>query len=238
VIDGEAQRFTIGEWSHGLYGCLQAIGCKFVNDPLHEGAANRKPLQLATARQVGIRTPRTLITNVPDRARSFIAQLHEEGKRCIYKPFTGSPSRMVETRALAIEDIRDRELAVAPLIFQECIEHGIDLRVTLIGNDCFAAQVVTRFDDLIDWRLDPLAEYRAYEISPHLTAQLRDVLARLKLVTGSFDLRIDPNGEPVFFEVNPSGQFLFMQLEPGYPMAESFATLLLESDHRERAPPL
>jgi hypothetical protein len=45
-------------------------------------------------------------------------------------------------------------------------------------------------------------------------------------VTGSFDLRIGRDGEVYFFEVNPSGQFLYLEYF-GFPdIAERFARYL------------
>jgi D-alanine-D-alanine ligase-like ATP-grasp enzyme len=52
------------------------------------------------------------------------------------------------------------------------------------------------------------------------------VLDLLGLRYGAFDLVYTPDGEYVFLEVNPNGQWYFMQLGIDLPLVETMAELL------------
>ncbi|MFE6052518.1 hypothetical protein ACFQ6N_17330 [Kitasatospora sp. NPDC056446] len=41
------------------------------------------------------------------------------------------------------------------------------------------------------------------------------------------DLKLTPEGQPVWLEVNPQGQFLFLEPLTGMPLTEHFADFLL-----------
>ena len=62
------------------------------------------------------------------------------------------------------------------------------------------------------------------------------MMSRLGLVTASFDIAIDDEGEYVFLELNQAGQFLWM--EDVTPVAEIFARFLIEKGNVTGAPDL
>lgn len=70
VTDPEHYRFAHSECHDALAGLWQSLRATWVNDPVKDEAAGRKSRQLALAVEVGLRVPRTLITNDPRAARS------------------------------------------------------------------------------------------------------------------------------------------------------------------------
>jgi glutathione synthase/RimK-type ligase-like ATP-grasp enzyme len=56
---------------------------------------------------------------------------------------------------------------------------------------------------------------------------------RLGLVYGAIDMRLTPEGEYVFLEINPTGQWLFIEAATGQPIAAAFADLLIQHDVRQ-----
>lgn len=229
--------FILNERRQALHGCLHAVGARFVNDPFAETKANHKAVQLNVAREAGMRIPQTCITSSGTEARRFIRLLAESGKQTIFKTFTPSRYHMAETRLVTEAEISDEELALAPVIFQECIPRLRDIRVFVAGKSCYSVECVTEHSDLVDWRLDPLVKYSACEISSDVKIQLHRILDTLRLVTGSFDLRVDEaTKEPVFLEVNPGGQFLFMETDAGHPVSRAMAQLLLDQESVRNLP--
>jgi hypothetical protein len=59
--------------------------------------------------------------------------------------------------------------------------------------------------------------------------RVSDVLRRLGLRMGVIDLKLTPDGEPVWLEVNPQGQFLFLEPLLNEPLAEHFTDFLLSA---------
>ena len=61
----------------------------------------------------------------------------------------------------------------------------------------------------------------------------------LGLVYGAIDMRLTPNGEYVFLEVNPAGQWLFIEQATGQPISAAIAEALIARapSHPESALP-
>ncbi len=50
---------------------------------------------------------------------------------------------------------------------------------------------------------------------------------KLGLVFGTIDLKLADSGERVFLEVNPQGQFLYIEIQTGLPISNALAELLI-----------
>ncbi|GCE76948.1 MvdC/MvdD family ATP grasp protein [Cellulomonas biazotea] len=233
VTDPAAQVFALTECDEGLRGLRSLLPAAWVNDPDRDTQASHKAYQLREARLAGLVTPRTLMTNDPDRARAFVADLGPE--RTVYKSFLAQASAWRETRVLAAAEV-DLLDAVrhAPVIFQEYVPGDVDLRVTVVGDVVHAAAIHSaRTAYSLDFRLEldtvPMAPYR---LPDAVQAAVLRLMRRLGLVYGAIDLRVRPDGEHVFFEVNPSGQWLFVEERTGLPLTATFVDALADRDRR------
>jgi glutathione synthase/RimK-type ligase-like ATP-grasp enzyme len=124
----------------------------------------------------------------------------------------------------------------APVIFQEHIRADIDLRITMIGDAIFVAAIISGETDYhVDFRMT----MHAAPIQPHVlpdevVVKLRALMAALGLVYGAIDMRLTPEGEYVFLEVNPAGQWLFIEERTGQPITAALADHLLTFDRAWR----
>lgn len=233
VTSGEDRGFAYGE-SHaaitGLWSCLDA---HWVNNPERDEVAGRKVYQLKVAAELGFRVPKTLITNDPHNARRFIDG--EGDKGTIYKAFSATQRAWRETRLLRPEE-REQLDAVrfAPVIFQEHIRADIDLRITVIGEKIFPAEILSgKTDYLVDFRMTMHAAPIGVHVLPdEVVAKLRSFMEALGLVYGAIDMRLTPEGEYVFLEVNPAGEWLFVEERTGQPIAAALADHLMTADGR------
>ncbi len=64
---------------------------------------------------------------------------------------------------------------------------------------------------------------RSYTTATKTSQKLLMLMRRLGLEYGAIDLRLTPDGEYVFFEVNPAGQFLFVEHACGLPISAALA---------------
>lgn len=215
LLDRRFRMHAFHQWDLAQRGIFASCQSRSVNDPAAERHAQTKAPQLIAAKAVGFRIPETVVTNSAARAEAFIKRLRNAGRACVFKTLYSGLYHSAETRGIySVADHTD-ELSVAPLIFQERMRPGVDLRITVFGPFTFSTKVCTEHADILDWRIDPLHRYEPYKVDDQVITRLRSILTALGLVTGSFDLRLC-EGELVFFEVNPSGQFLFMA-KHGYP---------------------
>ena len=228
VSDPRMRRFCISEYEAFFRGILCSAQIPIVNDPTAEARASYKPLQLREASKIGLEIPKTIMSNDPNSIRAFWEDL--EG-RCVYKPFTAPSWAFAETRSLDEEDFPYLDkVRHAPLIVQERIEKGKDIRVNIFGSDVFAAKVTTHVTHAdLDWRVDLTAKWEPHSLPQPIIKKLQSLVQLLGLKMGCADLRQQPDGEYRFFEINPSGQFLFVEIDTGQPLLEFLAHLLLNA---------
>lgn len=229
ILTEDTRQFVSREKKFGLHGSIYACSNQIINSPDAEGRANFKPYQLKIAVKQALTIPKTCITNNIDTASEFIASLHKSGKRCICKPLTPPEKQFARTRLVTQQDLLLEELALAPVIFQECVEKGTDIRVCIVGKKIFSAAIVPN-EKLMDWRSDPLSKTEHYNLPEDIKGKLFKLNTALGLETGSIDLRVDPDGQFYFFEINPSGQFLWLEADLELPICDAFADLLLETN--------
>jgi glutathione synthase/RimK-type ligase-like ATP-grasp enzyme len=223
-----------GEKEHGAFfavhaaarALFRAIPALWVNDPTLEEAAEDKPRQLAVAAKLGLAVPRSLVTNDPAAAREFIRE-RPEGET-IHKNVASAASIW---RPTGVARLRDRELFPTvrhlPLLFQERIPAEADVRVTVVGRRIFAAEIGYDENPALDWRVDfDRTLMRVVKLPRDIEAKLRRFVGELGLVYAAIDLRRRPDGEHVFLEVNPSGQWLFVERRTGLPITAALAELL------------
>ena len=239
VVGTDDRGFAYNE-SHaaitGLWSCLDA---RWVNDPERDEVAARKAYQLKVAAGLGLRIPRTLVTNDPDSAASFI---DAEGARgTIYKAFSATEHAWRETRLLKPEERAHLDaVRFAPVIFQEHIRADIDLRVTVVGDEIFPAEILSGETDYhVDFRMTMHeATIRAHSLPDTVAERLRALMGALGLVYGAIDMRVTPEGEYVFLEVNPAGQWQFIEERTGQPITAALAEYLLAADRDPGRPAL
>ncbi len=203
----------------GMWQCMPAL---WVNDPVRDAAASHKPWQLAIAQELGLSIPRTLITNDPEDAQRFVSATSGE---VIYKAFLASAAAWRETRVLRPEDAAMlASVRYAPVIFQAFVPARFDLRVTVIGERILAAAAETATGEYVaDIRMNPGIRWRPYALPPEVAERLLALVRRLGLEYGAVDFRVTPEGEHVFLEINPAGQFLYIENATGMKIADTLA---------------
>lgn len=50
--------------------------------------------------------------------------------------------------------------------------------------------------------------------------------------TATIDVLVTPDGDHVFLEIDPAGEFFWLELNPGFAISEAFADLLLNRARR------
>jgi glutathione synthase/RimK-type ligase-like ATP-grasp enzyme len=218
------RQFALSEASTAFHGAWQSTEALWINDPVRDAAAAHKPWQLKLAKEVGLTLPETLITNDPAAAREFWRRYPGE---VIYKPFLQTAYAWRETRLLRrAEEALAEAVRLAPVIFQRYVPAGADLRIIAIGDRLFAAEAHGTDDYEIDVRFNTRVGYRPHTLPDGVAAKLRALQRRLGLEYGAIDMRRTPAGEYVFFEVNPAGQFLYIEQLTGQPIAAALAAHL------------
>ncbi len=201
---------------------------RWVSHPVASRLAENKLLQLRAAQKAGIRIPATLVSQHPEQIRSFCAAY----PGAIIKPVSSPRGvEFVSTSVVSQELLEnDDSLSLAPAIYQECVPGARHLRISVMGERCEAALVES---EILDWRTDLTIPFSRYPLGDDLQRRMQVVLRELGLAMGVFDLKLIGDDEPVFLEVNPQGQFLFVEALAGISLADQVAAFLVDQARQD-----
>ncbi|WDZ91324.1 ATP-grasp ribosomal peptide maturase [Nocardiopsis sp. HUAS JQ3] len=231
-MSGPDQRWAYREARMGFGGVLLALDCLWINQPSRMSVAEYKPVQLATAARVGLRVPRTIITNVPDHAADWAAGICGP---VVYKPVGGAlhveqgRTRIVYASAVAaVEELRDPAVGLTAHCFQEWVDKAFEVRLTVVGQTMFAVAIHARSQAAhIDWRSDYDAHrYEVVVIPDDVRSGLERYMRAFGLVCGAADFVVSPGGAWTLLEVNPNGEWGWLADRCGLPIGQSIAELL------------
>lgn len=208
----------------------------FLSKPTAIEMARQKPLQLNLAKRYGMRIPRTIITNDPNRVRQF-ERLCPNGMifKAVHHEFLnyGEKSYNVPTTLVTPQLFEKIDLVRrSPAIFQEFIQKAYELRVTIVGQSVFPVKIDSQGNPLtvVDWR-NPLCidklDYSATEIEPRIRSFCFEILGAFGLQFGAFDFIVGKDGEVYFLEVNPNGQWYWLEDMAGVLISDAIADMLI-----------
>jgi glutathione synthase/RimK-type ligase-like ATP-grasp enzyme len=227
IAEGEYARFAYGECIEAFAGLWQSLDAQWINHPTAEQVAAHKLYQLRVAAEVGLEIPRTLITNDPVEVQRFV---DDHGARGVaYKTFLPAEHDWRETRILGAGELRElAAVRYAPVIFQEYVALTLDLRITVIGPEIIAAAVHPRAGGYeADYRMDlESARVEPFALPREVARRIEELMRRLGLVYGAIDMRRTPDGRFVFLEINPSGEWRFIEERSGQAITAAFAARL------------
>lgn len=215
LVENECRKFVENLWQAEL-PCAT-----WINTPWGRTQGNSKILQLSVARSMGLRIPRTLVSNNPRKIRDFI-QSNRPGET-IYKPLVlddwcedGRVVAKTRTAVVSEHDLpRDSVMRSTPGIFQERLQKDFEVRATFFDDVEISVSLQSQREvsSSIDWRNVPTSRLDIAPISlpPSVREACLRLMERLEIRFGCFDFVVR-GGEWTFLEVNQMGQFLWMEV--------------------------
>lgn len=239
-IDEEgARQFAAEELKSSLDGALFALDCTWVSHPSAIRTATYKPYQIKAACRYGFTVPKTLISMDPVRVKKFYNELREVGKKTAAKlvsqgpPRASTPDEQYSIFTTLLEDIdiaRESTLSYCPAIYQEYIEKKYELRVTVVGDKTYACEIHSQETETtrIDWRRYdlPNTPHLPHKLDPAVENKCISLTKHFGLLFSAIDLVVSPDGQVMFLELNPNGQWGWIQELTGLPIAQALANLL------------
>ncbi len=213
----------------GLGGVLASLPTLWINHPSRQADAAYKPVQLAAAVECGLKVPDTLVTNTADAVRNFIAETGGDG--AVTKMF-GAPAmmesggrRVAYTERIGSADLHDlRGIDATAHQFQRWVPKSFEVRMVCVGELVFTIGIHAASDtSRVDWRSDYAAlDYEIVEPPGEVATAAQALMKRFGLLYGAFDFVVTPDGEWFFLELNPGGQYGW--LDELDTVAEHFGT--------------
>ncbi|MET7325707.1 ATP-grasp ribosomal peptide maturase [Streptomyces sp. NPDC005549] len=223
----EPSAWLTEEAGQALYGMLRGSEARWMNQPDAAYRARYKPWQLRLAQRCGLPVPATLITTFPRAAREFAERYPD----LVVKPVSGAhpqdPPLAVPTSRVPPE-ADFSAVAHGPTLLQRRIAKRADIRLTAVGEELLAARkTAPASPDEVDVRFTASGEpWRPAEVPPRVAEQVRAYLRAAGLAYGALDFAEDGDGTWWFLECNQSGQFGFVEVDTGQPIARTIAEWL------------
>ena len=242
-LDKQLRHASLGEARAAADGMLASLKTFRMDHVRHIRHAENKQLQLQVARELGLQTPHTLTTNDPAAVRAFANSceggmvtkmlssfaIYEEGKELV-----------VFTNPVKSQDLEDLSgLSLCPATFQELLPKSLEIRVTVVGQRVMSASIDSQVSARAthDWRRDGLRmleNWRPYQLPLEVEEKILRLMDYFSLNYGAIDIILTPDNEHVFLELNPGGEFFWLERAPGLPISDAIADVLLgHSSRRE-----
>lgn len=219
---------------------IPSIG-SIVNDRV----SSSKMLQIELARSLGFAVPDTLFSN---RKEDFIAFAATHPYLCLKDIDNGDVcigdddwvffAQKLDSSQL--RDIPEEAFSQTVTFAQEYIEKAFELRVTVVGGEVFATKILSQEmkegEGAVDWRqgYEHGIKWEAYDLDEATADKCQRIVWDLGLDFGCLDLIVRPDGEVVFLECNPNGQWLWIELATGQKISKAIADFLEEAPPKEK----
>ena len=241
ALGAQERAYAIGETAHILSGLMHGLEAYWMSHPTAVRAAQWKGEQLARAARMGFRVPPSLISDDKSKVLAFREAMAGD---IVFKT--------MESPFLAADEVDDDErvaygigttriepghehmldaVSALPCFFQRHVPKRHEVRATVIGERIFAARIHSQDDarTQVDFRnYDAPVRYEAERLPDEIASRCLAFVHSYGLTYGAIDLIVDHEGEYVFLENNPGGQFLFVeQRVPALAMLDAVADCLV-----------
>lgn len=261
-LSDDEQIFARLELSTTMQGVWDNLDCYWMSKPANIRQASHKTSQLKRATDLGFDIPRTIITTDPESVREFYdlcqgdviykvlsdptlgfaGRADELMARCRVDQGPGKDpiidwsrvkAKITYTTKVEPDHLQMLEtIRFAPCQFQEYVPKQYELRVTVIGDELFTAEIHSQqhVATQLDWRhYEASIPYCQGKLPPKIEEACMALTRGYGLNYGAIDLILTPDGRYVFLEINPNGQWLWVQqLVPELKMKEALAAQLIQ----------
>jgi glutathione synthase/RimK-type ligase-like ATP-grasp enzyme len=219
----------MGQLQAELNFMLRVARCPILNPPANSLSNSSKAYQVALLARAGFDVPRSLVTNIPEAARSFWEECNRE---VVFKGVSNvtTLAQLLTPKTLPRLD----HLSCSPTYFQEYIA-GDDYRVHVIGDEAFVTRIVA---ENVDYRRTSIIEsgeiqVEAGNLPPDIVDRCIAFTHSLGLAASGMDFKQQASGRLVALELNPYPQFTFYDRRSGQPITRAVVDYLIRHQATE-----
>lgn len=202
----------------------------WLNSPQNNAQADRKLEQLIVAREVGFSIPQTVVGN---NWQGISSRLLSQDQDMVVKMMRGVIGDQNQVKGMHTTPINEQKLnklasytVPFPGLFQPFLDKAREWRVTAVGDSIFPAAIYTSNDAKDDWRKHQLTDsvrFESAQLPEGIDEKCMSYLARMGLKYGAFDFVENSDGEVVFLECNPNGQYGWLEEQLELPISDAIA---------------
>ncbi|MCC5094605.1 MULTISPECIES: ATP-grasp domain-containing protein [Xanthomonas] len=192
----------------------------FVNSPCSAIRADNKMLQLKAANEVGLSPPTSYFGSSIDRVKEIFGSTAS----LVIKPFEPFTWRYADGRTRCafasrasrslLDSYEAGTVLAAPAIFQEEISKNFDIRAFVFGKQIHAFKIYQtsgRLDSREDLTDRSITTISKIDLPVEVQEKVGLLMSRMGVEVACMDLVPDKNGVYHFLDLNPSGNWLFLE---------------------------
>ncbi len=230
---GVLQIFYLQQWYQSFLTLKNSFSGIWINDPIKTYEAENRILQLRTAKEIGFNIPKTLITNDPLAIKKFCDR--NTGKKAIIKVLhhhridIGSKSFSFFTKDIDEMILERKEnIVISPVIVQTKIKRKSEIRVTIIGNKIFAFELIPEYKEYSDIHTISEKNFAIKEVilERRISSLCTTLTKQFGLTMSSIDLVLSKNNKVFFLEINPIGDWHWIEKRTNTPITETVCQLI------------
>lgn len=217
----------------GLYSILQKK--RWLNNVYAIRQAENKLYQIQLAKQLGFNVPNSIVSNNVDHLRTFFDVNDQD---CIIKPiksglvhYDSDEEGVVFTSKIDEVQMVEDKIKKCPAYLQRLVQKQGDVRVTVVEGQIFAALIHSQDHEQtkVDWRKGEMhLTHTSISLPGHIEDKCLSLLKALHLNFGAIDLILDSKNDFIFLEINPNGQWAWIERQLKSPISETIVNYLIK----------
>lgn len=226
------------EWNKTLLGFYNSIVHKpWLNFYRNSQLAENKYIQMNLAKKLGFSMPEIIVSNEKDKLMNFASKHGNVALKLMHQDFYKSSSATflgMYVNKLTVDDLKDFQAKEEnPITLQKYIDKSFEVRYTVVENEHFVCKIDSQSSTIAnsDWRRYDLAHTPHSIIEPpiNIKEQVTVLMKELNLYYGALDFIVDKKGNWIFLEINPMGQYLWIEHLTGLKISQAVARWLINN---------
>lgn len=215
------------QWSSFLRNLILFENAVWINNPVDTYRAENKMYQLLMAKKCGMNIPDTHVTNSSDVIKEENLYIVKSLDTALFYDVEKRIELFTYSNVVSGRELKDYDLHAAPVFIQEFLNPKVDCRITYIMGKMFPFQILKRGEGVYgDWRFDKeKLEYIPFILPETEKQKILSMMSALNLNFGGIDLAL-VDGKYYFIEVNPTGEWGWLENSTGCEISKSIADAL------------
>lgn len=232
-LSSDEKQFIVIEEKQTLEGLYKILrNAYWISDVDSIRKAENKIYQQLIAKEIGFQIASGIVTNHPGEFMRFLEANHD----CIIKPIYSGQIGWPEMKQVVYTSKLDNiptpaQIEVCPNYVQQRLKKKFDIRVTVVDETIFAVRIHSQSnpETNTDWRIgENILKHEVIELPVTVNKQCVALVKKLNLKFGAIDFVETEDNEYVFLEINPNGQWAWIQNQTGMPISDTIAKLLTD----------
>jgi len=183
--------------------------------------AENKVYQLVYAQQHSILMPESFVGN--NNHWEHISKPRIIKPLSVGKIATSSGISIIQTNLMHDEDCYD-SIELTPVYIQNYVQKSYEVRITVIDDNYFAVKIIS--DNSVDWR-NGNNRYELIEVPEEVKECIQMMMMNFQLRFGAIDYIVGDDGKWYFLEINPNGQWQWLECILNLSISDCIMQVLL-----------